>query len=133
MIHIKIALQSFVSSEHFTKEKVRKNMNKTERIERKDKVFMIRRNHSALKAAKIATNINKFDTDTFNTKLAACKNQAQVIHLCIENAQTSSFIADALVKMQLCKDDKAAYARIKRHKNHDESSRIVSRSLALTV
>jgi hypothetical protein len=107
-------------------------MTNEERIQRKDKTIIIRRNHSALRAAKVSVSINKAENDdAFNVKLLKCNNQASVIQLCIENNKAKAFIADLLVKQALCKSEESAIARIKRHVRHDLASRIVSRSLRI--
>lgn len=106
-------------------------MTKEDRINRKNQTIIIRRNHIALKEAKIAVNVNQYQEDTFNAKLALCKTQASVIHLCVENKKSFSIIADLLVKSALCKTNDDAIKRIKRHMNNDKASRIVSRSMII--
>lgn len=105
-------------------------MTKEERIQRKDKTIIIRRNHLALRQAKVNVSINKVnDDEAFMSRLSRCNTQASVIQLCIENNKAMNFIADLLVKQSLCKSDSDAQKRIKRHVRHDVASRIVSRSL----
>jgi hypothetical protein len=107
-------------------------MTKEERVQRKDKTIIIRRNHAALRAAKVNVSINKAENDdAFNAKLLKCNSQASVIQLCIENNKAKAFIADLLVKQSLCKSEESAIARIQRHVRHDVNTRIVSRSLRI--
>ena len=109
-------------------------MTKEERIERKEKTIIIRRNHVALKQAKISVTANKaIDDEAFNKKLLNCKSQASVIQLCIENNKAKSFISDLLVAQALCKTTNDADKRIKRHVRHDVASRIVSRALRINA
>lgn len=99
------------------------------RIERKNQTIIIRRNHVALKNAKVAVNSNVYSDDLFQSKLANCKTQAAVIQICIENKKTFAFTSNLLVTMNLCKSENDAMKRIKRHTQHDVASRIVSRTL----
>jgi hypothetical protein len=108
-------------------------MTNEERIERKNKTIIIRRNHIALKESKVKVNINKaIDEDTFNNMLSMCKSQASVIQLCVENNKLLSYTEDLLVKLDLCKTIEDAHKRVKRHINNDKSSRIVKRALHMT-
>jgi hypothetical protein len=106
-------------------------MNKAQKIEKKLVNSVIKRNHAAFKNSKIAASINAFDDSAFESKLALCKTQASVIHVCFETHKSVEYTINALVAMRLCNDEKSALLRIKRHVNHDKATRIIKRALAL--
>ena len=106
-------------------------MNKIEKIERKSRCIIVKRNNQAYKASKLKTNILHVDSETMQTKLASCKTQASMIDLALHNNMTISETASALVTFNLCADIASAYKRVKRHEKHDVASRIVKRAVAM--
>jgi hypothetical protein len=106
-------------------------MNKQEKIERKSRVIIVKRNNSAYKSSKLKTNILHVDSELMQDKLASCKTQASMIDVALANSMTVSQTAQALVTFNLCADIVSAMKRIKRHEKHDLSSRIVKRAIAL--
>ena len=71
--------------------------------------------------------LRKLNESVFNK----VHNQAQCIDACIRLKYKVNDIADKLVAMKLCTDLTSAYKRIKRHVNHDEKSRVISRNMLL--
>jgi len=69
----------------------------------------------------------KLDDSVFNN----VHTQASCIDACIRLKYKVDAIADKLVAMKLCNDLASAYKRIKRHVNHDEKSRVISRNMLL--
>ena len=107
-------------------------MNKNQ--ERLERSAIVNRINAAYKNNAIKINTIKLDSiDTLNSKLALCTTQASLIDLALKNHLTVSDTASKLVETKLCKSIDAAYARIKRHKNHDEESRIVKRAFIINA
>ena len=106
-------------------------MNKQEKIERKSRTIIVKRNNSAYKSAKIKTNILHVDSEDMQDKLATCKTQASMIDVALANSMTVSQTASALVTFNLCTDITSAMKRIKRHEKNDKTSRIVKRAVAM--
>lgn len=107
-------------------------MTKEERIERKDKTYIIRRVNSALRQSKIASkSIVAQDSDALTALLARCKTQAQMIDVSVKNNMSISETATSLVAFNLCKTIEDAEKRIKRHRRFDADSRIAKRAVSL--
>jgi len=106
-------------------------MNKQDKIERKSRTAIIKRNNSAYKSAKIKTSVLHTESEYMQDKLATCRTQASMIDLALSNAMTVSQTASALVTFNLCADISLALKRIKRHEKTDYTSRIVKRAVAL--
>jgi hypothetical protein len=71
--------------------------------------------------------LTKLNESVFNN----VHTQAACIDACIRLKYKVNDIADKLVTMKLCNDLTSAYKRIKRHVNHDEKSRVISRNMLL--
>lgn len=71
--------------------------------------------------------LTKLDESVFNN----VHTQASCIDACIRLKYKVDAIADKLVSMKLSNDLASAYKRIRRHVNHDEKSRVISRNMLL--
>jgi hypothetical protein len=107
-------------------------MNKQATAERKIRTVIIRRNNDACRQAHVNASCLRVADEQMQLALAKCTNQAQVIDLALRNSMTVSNTADALVMLNLCTSYDAAIARIKRHMKHDETSRIIKRTVIMT-
>lgn len=76
---------------------------------------------------KDTVKLIKLNDSVFNN----VHTQAACIDACIRLKYKVNDIADKLVAMKLCNDVTSAYKRIKRHINHDEKSRVISRNMLL--
>jgi len=106
-------------------------MNKIEKIERRSRTIIVKRNNSAYKQAKLKTSVLHVDSEAMQDKLATCKTQAQMIDVALANSMSITDTAIALVTFNLCKNDVDARKRIKRHEKHDVVSRIVKRAVSM--
>lgn len=76
---------------------------------------------------KDTVKLIKLNDSVFNN----VHTQASCIDACIRLKYKVDDIANKLVAMKLCNDVTSAYKRIKRHINHDEKSRVISRNMLL--
>lgn len=101
-------------------------MNKQQKIERKQRVIVVRRISSTLKSVKLA-NVRLNDTQA-ESVIAQCKTQASMIEACLRASMTLDDAANKLVEHKLCSDKDSATKRIKRHVLSDKASRIIKRN-----
>jgi hypothetical protein len=107
-------------------------MNKQDKANRASKMIVIRRCNVAYKASKIKSNVLHISSDKLNEALAVCKTQASLIDAALRNSMTLEQTATVLFERDMCTSIDTAYARIKRHIKHDETSRIVKRAVILS-
>ena len=78
---------------------------------------------------KDVIKLNKLNDNVFTY----VKDQASCIDACMRQSMSTIETIHKLVALNLCKDEKEALKRIKRHNRHDEKSRIISRNIKLNA